>query len=171
MKLSKQKQPKKTKNLKKFQHLRTQQQVAIVTRYRGGTHHEINLDDDEELSIVLGILALIVGVWWGIVHLIDMWFNKLTWWQEPLTIIPFLVVGIPSMMLIELYGKNPMHWWPVFWGTKVTIPERQPFRAYDEKFETVLEKFGPTRVYVENYTTLKFRTKKDAVIFSLTNFE
>ena len=82
MKLSKQKQRKKTKNLKKFQHLRTQQQVAIVTRYRGGTHHEINLDDDEELSIVFGILAFIVGVWWGIVHLIDMWFNKLTWWQD-----------------------------------------------------------------------------------------
>ena len=107
------------------------------------------------------ITRFVVGVWWGIVHLVDMFFNKLVWWQEPLTIIPFLVVGIPSLMLVELYGKNPMHWWPIFWGTKVTIPEREPFRAYDKEMEKSLKEFGPTRVYVLDYTTLKFRTKKE----------
>ena len=96
-----------------------------------------------------------------------MFFNKLSWWQEPLTIIPFLVVGIPSLMLVELYGKNPMHWWPIFWGTKVTIPEREPFRAYDKEMEKSLKEFGPTRVYVLDYTTLKFRTKKDATLYCL----
>jgi len=166
MKLSTKKQ---SKNSKRFQQLKTSNQVRMITRYRG-SHHEVHLDDDEEIGIVLGILGFVVGVWWGLVHVIDIWFNKLTWWQEPLTIIPVLVVGIPSMMMIELYGKNPLHWWPVVWGTKVAIPERQPWRAYDSEMEKILNEFGPTRVYVEDYTTLKFRRKKDAVIFSLKNF-
>ena len=166
MKLSTKKQ---SKNSKRFQQLKTSNQVRMITRYRG-SHHEVHLEDDEEIGIVLGILGFVVGVWWGLVHVIDIWFNKLTWWQEPLTIIPVLVVGIPCMMMIELYGKNPLHWWPVVWGTKVAIPERQPWRAYDSEMEKILNEFGPTKVYVEDYTTLKFRRKKDAVIFSLKNF-
>ena len=39
----------------------------------------------------------------------------------------------------------------------------------DEEFEKVLREFGPTRVYVEDYTTIKFRTKKDATLFCLRN--
>ena len=134
------------------------------------THHEIDIDDDEELSLVVGILIFIIGAWWGLVHLVDMFFNKLTWWQEPLTIIPALIIGLPWAMMAELYGKNPVHWWPAVWGYKISIPEREPFHAYDPKLEKVLKKFGPTRVYSVNYTTLKFRCKKDAVIFSLQNF-
>ncbi len=111
-----------------------------------------------------------IGIWWGIVHLIDIFFNKLVWWVEPLTIIPVLIVAIPSVMLVEMYGKNPLHWWPLVWGTKVNIPEREPFRAFDSELEKTLDEFGPTRVYMEDYTTLKFRTKKDAVMFSLKNF-
>ena len=166
MKLSQKKQP---KNSKKYQHLKTQQQIRAITRYRG-SHHEMHLDDDEELGIVLIILGVVTGFWWGIVHVIDIWFNKLVWWQEPLTIIPLLVVGLPCAMLVELYGKNPLYWWPAVWGTKVAIPERQPWRAYDGEMEKILDEFGPARVYVEDYTTLKFRKKKDAVIFSLKNF-
>jgi hypothetical protein len=89
--------------------------------------------------------------------------------MEPLTIIPLLMVVAPAIWLTEMYGKNPMHWWPMVWGTKVTIPEREPFRAYDEEFEKALREFGPTRVYVEDYTTIKFRTKKDATLFCLRN--
>ena len=64
---------------------------------------------------------------------------------------------------------NPMHWWPMVWGTKVTIPEREPFRANDEKFEEVVKEFGRTRIYVVDYNTLKFRTKKDATLYCLKN--
>ena len=134
------------------------------------THHELEIDDDEELGLLVGILMFVVLAWWGIVHIIDMFFDKLTWWQEPLTIIPVLLVGAPWAMMAELYGKNPLHWWPAVWGTKVSIPEREPFHASDPNLEIVLKKFGPTRVYSVDYTTLKFRCKKDAVIFSLQNF-
>ena len=133
------------------------------------THHELEIDDDEELGLLVGILMFVVLAWWGIVHIIDMFFDKLTWWQEPLTIIPVLLVGAPWLAMTELYGKNPLHWWPVVWGVKVDIPEREPFHAYDPKLEKVLKEFGPGRVYSVNYTTLKFRCKKDAVIFSLRN--
>ena len=158
MKAKRKKEPKKRrKNSNKF------------IQYR--THHEIHMGHgpDEDLGIVLGILGFVVGVWWGIVHLVDMFFNKLVWWQEPLTIIPVLLVVVPTAMIVEIYGKNPLHWWPLCWGTKVGIPEREPFRAYDEQLEMLLKEYGPTRVYVLDYTTLKFRTKKDAVMFSLKN--
>jgi len=160
MKAKRKKQPKKQrKNPNKF------------IQYR--THHEIHMghgpDEDEDLGIVLGILGFVVGIWWGIVHLVDMFFNRLVWWQEPLTIIPVLLVVVPTAMIVEVYGNNPLYWWPLCWGTKVGIPEREPFRAYDEQLEMLLKEYGPSRVYMEDYTTLKFRTKKDAVMFSLKN--
>ena len=149
MKVSQKKQPKK------------------YIQYR--THHEMDIDDEDELAIVGIILAFVVGIWWAIVHVVDIFFNKLSWWMEPLTIIPLLVVVTPVIFITEMYGRNPMHWWPMVWGTKVKIPEREPFRAYDEEFEKVVREFGPTRVYVEDYTTIKFRTKKDATLFCLRN--
>ena len=91
-----------------------QKKPTKYIQYR--THHEIDIDDDEELSLVVGILIFIIGAWWGLVHLVDMFFDKLTWWQEPLTIIPVLLVGAPWAMMAELYGKNPLHWWPAVWG-------------------------------------------------------
>ena len=39
----------------------------------------------------------------------------------------------------------------------------------DEKFEKVIKEFGPTRIYVVDYNTLKFRTKKDATLYCLKN--
>ena len=152
MKLSRRKQP---KNIPKF------------IQYR--THHEIDIGEDDELAIVGTVLTVVVGIWWAFVHVVDMFFNKLSWWMEPLTVIPLLVVGAPAIWISEMYGRNPMHWWPLFWGIKVKIPEREPFRAYDQEFEKVLREFGPTRVYVEDYDTIKFRTRKDATLFCLRN--
>ena len=133
------------------------------------THHEIDIGEDDELAIVGIVLTFVVGIWWAIVHVVDMFFNKLSWWMEPLTIIPLLVVALPAIWISEMYGTNPMHWWPMFWGTKVTIPEREPFHAYSEKFEEVIQEYGPTRIYVVDYNTLKFRTKKDATLYCLKN--
>ena len=152
MKLSRIKQP---KNIPKF------------IQYR--THHEVDFEEDEELTIVVVVLTVVVGAWWGFVHVVDIFFNKLSWWMEPLTIIPLLVVVTPVIFITEMYGRNPMHWWPMFWGTKVTIPEREPFHAYSEKFEEVIQEYSPTRIYVVDYNTLKFRTKKDATLYCLKN--
>ena len=148
MKLSYKKQPKK------------------FIQYR--THHDDYDDEDMEGDgwLILGLGAFIIGIWWGFVHLLDMFtFNVMPWWIEPFTIFP--VSGY--FVVADFYGRNPIHWWPMVWGTKVKIPEREPFRAYDEEFEKVLREFGPTRVYVEDYTTIKFRTKKDATLFCLRN--
>jgi len=71
-------------------------------------HHEIDVEDDEEVVIVGTILTFVVGVWWGIVHVVDMFFNKLSWWMEPLTIIPLLAVVLPAIWIAEMYGKNPL---------------------------------------------------------------
>ena len=64
MKLSRKKQPKKSKK---------------YIQYR--THHEIDIEDDEEIVIVGTVLAFVVGIWWGLVHVVDMFFNKLSWWM------------------------------------------------------------------------------------------
>ena len=151
----------------KLSHRKRPRNVSKFVQYR--THHEIDIDDDEELAIVGVILTVIVGFWWAIVHVVDIFFNKLSWWMEPLTIIPLLVVALPAIWVSEMYGRNPMHWWPIVWGTKVTIPEREPFHAYSEEFEKAIKEYGPTRIYVVDYNTLKFRTKKDATLYCLKN--
>jgi hypothetical protein len=160
MKLSQKKQQKKLKKYK----VKT---IKSFAQYR--THHELHHDGDDDVGIMLFILGVFIGVWWIIIHVIDMFFNKLVWWVEPLTIIPVILVVAPTVMLVEFYGKNPLYWWPLVWGTKVEIPEREPFRAYNDELEKSLKEFGPSRVYVEDYTTLKFRTKKDATLFCLKN--
>ena len=50
--------------------------MRAIRSYR--THHEIDMDEEDELTLVVGILTVIVGIWWGLVHLIDMFFNKFT---------------------------------------------------------------------------------------------
>ena len=127
-------------------------------------------DDDEDMEgdwwFLLGVAVFIIGIWWGFVHLLDMFtFNVMPWWIEPFTIFP---VG-SYFVVADFYGRNPMHWWPIVWGTKVTLPEREPFRAYDDEFEKVVKELGPTRIYVVDYNTIKFRTKKDATLFYLKN--
>ena len=127
-------------------------------------------DEDEDMEgdwwFLLGVAVFIIGIWWGLVHLLDKFtFNVMPWWVEPFTIFP---VG-SYFVVADFYGRNPMHWWPIVWGTKVTMPEREPFRAYDDEFEKIVREFGPTRIYVVNYTTIKFRTKKDATVFYLRN--
>ena len=160
MKSSRKKQQKKLKKYK----VKT---IKSFAQYR--THHEIRMDGDDEVGIMLIILAVIVGVWWSVVHVIDMFFNKLVWWVEPLTIIPVMLVMAPIVLMVELYGKNPLHWWPLVWGTKVSLPEKDPLPVYSWKLEKELEKLGPSKVYTVDYSTLKFRSKKDATLFCLRN--
>ncbi len=137
-----------------------------VYRQRNGkfvmmySHYDRFQDDDDDIPLFIGICTTFVLLWWGLVHLIDMFFNKLVWWQEPLTIIPLLVILLPVLAANELYGKNPLHWWPAIWGTKVDI-KNQHTRG------VVLDEFGPSRVYMIDYCTLKFRKKSDATLYCL----
>lgn len=120
-------------------------------------------DDNEEL-ILLSIFAVMTVVWWGIVHLLDwLTFDAIPWWGEPLTI--FLV--LPIVMLIVEYGKNPIMWWPVCFGTKIRL---DPFCDVDP--DDITRRYGGRlNVYfgfdinMEPY--LKFRRKKDAVFYNL----
>ena len=79
-------------------------------------------DPDDELTtpIVLGLIALMLGGWWGIVHLID-WatVDVVVWWAEPFTIVPVLLLFVVRVK----YGRNPLHWWPLVWGVRIEIPD------------------------------------------------
>ena len=125
------------------------------------SHYDRFEDDEDDIPLFVGILCAAVLAWWGLVHVVDMFFNKLVWWQEPLTIIPVLIIMLPLLMANELYGKNPLHWWPAIWGTKVNIPDSNDFK------EENLKEFGPSNVYMIDPGTLKFRRKKDAMLYCL----
>ena len=52
----------------------SRKQPKKYIQYR--THHEIDIEEDEEIVIVGVVLVFVVGVWWGLVHVVDMFFNK-----------------------------------------------------------------------------------------------
>ena len=73
-------------------------------------------DIDDEGYIILGLGLAVWVTYWGIIHVIDKFtFNFMPWWVEPFTAFP--LVGL--LALVEIFGKNPLHWWPLFWGTKI----------------------------------------------------
>ncbi len=137
--------------------------------YRTYSHHDPDIDDfDEEFWPVMGILASILAVWTGVVHVLDWFtFNAIVWWLEPLTIMPFLFL----LVMHEKYDSlNPLHWWPMLWGYKAKLPddERITIRPLDE--EQIMRTYGgPLNVHIIDYEYIKFRRKKDAVIFGLRN--
>ena len=133
------------------------------------SHHDHDLDVEEEFWPIMGILFAIIGVWTGIVHMID-WatLDVIPWWVEPFTIAPLVFL----LIMKENYDSlNPLHWWPVVWGTKIKLPEEERITIYPVDGEDILTKYGgPLNVYVEDFEHVKFRKKSDAVIFSLRNF-
>jgi hypothetical protein len=127
-------------------------------------HDEDEFDRGEEWFI-LGLGFVIWGVYWGLVHLADKFtFNFIPWWIEPLTAFP--VIGIVA--LIEVFGRNPLYWWPLFWGTKVKIKNSQDAPKISTEAEDLIEKLGgPLYVYMVDWETLKFRRKKDITKYVL----
>ena len=93
------------------------------------SHYERFEDDDDDIPLFIGIVATIILLWWGLVHVVDIFFNKLVWWQEILTVIPLFLVVLPVLMANEMYGKNPLHWWPAVWGTKVDITNNNDLKV------------------------------------------
>jgi hypothetical protein len=128
---------------------------------RGGKyyHHYDHDDDDESNWEIALILLAIWGAYTGIIHFLDwLTFDIVPWYIEPLTILPTLLLLI---MCVE-YGTNPLYWWPLVWGTRVELKE------YVKIDKGYLKKLGgPLRVYQEDWSTLKFRRKRDAFAFMM----
>ena len=122
-------------------------------------------DPDEDITtpIMLVLSGLIVGGWWGIVHLIDwMTLDIIPWWLEPFTLLPVLFLFVMCMK----YGRNPLHWWPMVWGVRVAIPDSIIFHMnYDA--DRLLKRYGgPVNVFVDHDLVI-FRRRQDAVSFCL----
>jgi len=151
MKLSKKKQPK-------------------FIQYRKYSHHEHDMDDfDEDFWPVIGIMLSILAVYTAVIHFIDyLTWNAIPWWAEPLTII------FPLFLLImkERYDSlNPLHWWPMFWGYHAKLPEEDRITIRPTDTERIMKEHGGRlNVYIVDYEHIKFRRKKDAVIFGLRYF-
>jgi len=133
------------------------------------THHEIELDMDEEFWPMMGILFTIWGGWTGVVHLVDwLTVDAIVWWAEPLTIIPFLFL---LTMKEQFNSLNPLHWWPMLWGYKIKLPDEDRVKIYLINGSNLIKKYGgPLHVHIVDYEHIKFRRRKDAVIFGLINF-
>tara|TARA_R100000030_G_scaffold77790_1_gene60720 strand:- start:812 stop:1249 length:438 start_codon:yes stop_codon:yes gene_type:complete len=130
------------------------------------SHYDHHLDEEDDFWSVMGVLITILALWTGFIHLLDyLTFDAIPWWAEPFTIAPviFLVV------MRERYDSlNPLHWWPLFWGYHVKLPDREiiTIRPLDQE-RIMQEHGGMINVHIVDYETLKFRRRKDAVIFNL----
>lgn len=132
------------------------------------SHHDPDLDFEEDFWPVMGILFTILSLWTGVVHLIDyLTFDVIPWWVEPFTIAPIIIL----IIMKEKYDSlNPLHWWPLFWGYKVTLPDREVITIRPLDQERIMKQHGGMiNVHIVDYETLKFRRRKDAVIFNLTH--
>ena len=136
-------------------------------QYRTYSHHEHDLDDfEEDFWSIMAILFTILAVWTGAVHLIDYWtFDAIPWWAEPLTIIPIIFL----IVMKERYDSlNPLHWWPMLWGYHARLPDEDRITIRPLDTERILHQHGGRlNVHIVDFKTVKFRKKKDAVIFGL----
>ena len=130
------------------------------------SHHDPDLDFEEDFWPVMGILSTILLLWTGFIHFIDaVTMDMIPWWAEPFTIVPviFLIV-----MKERFDSLNPLHWWPMFWGYQVKLPSREIITIRPLDQERIMKQHGGMRnVHIIDFETLKFRRRKDAVIFNL----
>ena len=136
--------------------------------YRTYSHHDPDIDDGEFWPI-MGILAMVWGVWTGVIHLIDwLTFDAIPWYIEPWTITPLIFLMIMNEKFDSL---NPMHWWPMIWGYKMKLPEHDRITIRPTDPDRIMQEHGGRmNVYIVDYDTIKFRRKKDAVLFGLRTF-
>jgi hypothetical protein len=124
---------------------------------------------DEDFWPMMGVLAVIVAVWTGIIHLLDwLTFNIIPWWVEPFTMAPLIFL----LAMKEIYGSlNPLHWWPMFWGYRVRLPDEDKVKIYPLDSEALFKRYGGRiNIHIVDYEHIKFRRRKDAVMFGLTHF-
>jgi len=139
-------------------------------QYRTGAHYDPHIDEfEEEFWPMMGILFAILAIWTGVVHFIDwLTFDVIPWWIEPFTIVPFLFL----MAMNEKFDSlNPLHWWPMVWGYEAKLPEKDRITIRPLDNERIIEQHGgKMNVYIVDYEHIKFRKRKDAVMFGLRYF-
>ena len=142
--------------------------LSKTQKIRMYSHHDPDFDVEEDFWPVMGILFTILSLWTGFIHLIDfLTFDSIPWWAEPFTIAPviFLIV-----MKERFDSITPLHWWPMFCGYNVTLPDREVITIRPIDQERIMQHYGGMmNVHIVDYETLKFRRRKDAVIFNLTH--
>ena len=133
------------------------------------SHHDHDIDSDEDFWPMMGVLFTIIAVWTGVVHFVD-WatWNVIPWWAEPFTIVPVIFVII---MKEHFDSLNPLHWWPMVWGYQAKLPEDDRITIRPTDVERIMQQHGgPINVHIIDFEHIKFRRKKDAVIFGLRYF-
>ena len=133
------------------------------------SHHDHDLDIEDEFWPIMGILLAILAVWTGIIHLIDwLTIDAIPWWAEPFTITPMIFL----IVMKENYDSlNPLHWWPMFWGYEAKLPDEDRITIRPLDTERIMQQHGGRlNVYIIDYEHIKFRRRKDAVIFGLRYF-
>ena len=132
------------------------------------SHHDHDIDSDEDFWPMMGVLFTIIAVWTGVVHFVD-WatWNVIPWWAEPFTIVPVIFL----IVMKEKYDSlNPLHWWPMFWGYRAKLPDEDRITIRPLDTERIMELHGGRlNVYIIDYEHIKFRKRKDAVVFTLMN--
>ena len=128
-------------------------------------HHDDDDFDRGEEFLILGLGFGIWGIYWAVIHFLDKFtFNFIPWWIEPFTAFP--LVGI--LALTEIFGKNPLYWWPLFWGTKIKMREEDDPIKHTLEIDEIKERMGgPLNIHVVDWETLKFRRKKDITKYLL----
>ena len=132
------------------------------------SHHDHDIDSDEDFWPMMGVLFTIIAVWTGVVHFVD-WatWNVIPWWAEPFTIVPVIFLLI---MKEHFDSLNPLHWWPMVWGYQAKLPEDDRITIRPLDTERIMKQHGGRlNVHIIDYEHIKFRKRKDAVVFTLMN--
>ena len=132
-------------------------------------YSHIDEEFEEEFWPIMGTLLIVWAVWTGIIHLIDwLTFDAIPWWAEPFTIAPVIFLIIMKERFDSL---NPLHWWPMFWGYEAKLPDEDRITIRPTDTERIMRQHGgPMNVHIIDYEHIKFRRKRDAVIYALSNF-
>ena len=81
--------------------------VSSKQKIRMYSHHEHDLDVEEAFWPIMGTLLSILGVWTGVIHLIDyLTLDSIPWWIEPFTIVPVIFLLI---MKEKFDSLNPLY--------------------------------------------------------------
>ena len=73
------------------------------------SHHDPDLDIEEDFWPIMGILSSILAVWTGAIHLIDyLTIDAIPWWAEPFTIVPVIFMIVMKERFDSL-NHFPLH--------------------------------------------------------------
>ena len=119
------------------------------------SHHDHDLDIEDDFWPIMGILIIIWGAWTGMIHFIDwLTFDAIVWWVEPFTVAPVIFL----IVMKEKYDSlNPLHWWPMFWGYHAKLPEQDRITIRPLDTERIMKQHGGRlNVHIIDYEHIKF---------------